>query len=289
MRKQVRVPLAFLLVTLISAIVWKEFCDGEPTYQGKRLSAWLKSFDSGAPDAETDLAADAVRHIGTNALPTLLAMIQSKDSRWELFVEQVDLRQPLIRIPLKKAAFTRRRRAVSAFRALGASAKPAVPALAHVLFNNPDNFDASLAMASIGPEALSAVMQATTNNDPKIRAVAVWTLGHMYFDPEAVVPVLIKSLKDDCGAVRCFAAGSLGDFPEQSALIVPALVECLADREETVRYLALFWLGALGREAGTASPAIRQVLDDPSYRVRLAAGKALKKIDPEAAAEADAR
>ena len=289
MRKRVQIAVAVLFVALVSAIVWDGLRshEREPVYQGKRLSVWLKSFDLSTPKEEADLAADAVRHIGTNALPVLLEMICSKDrdSRWESLLAWINHRQSLVHLPVQPG-LARRTRAASAFHALGASAKSAVPALNQALFNNPDNTEASLALVVIGPEAMPSVMQGTTNNDPRIRAAAVRTLGGMSFDADAVVPVLIKSLKDDSGEVRFSAAFSLGEFPQESAAIVPALTESLADRDDKVRRSALYSLGLLGREARMASPLIQHALDDPSKSVRFAAAKALKNIDPEAAAKA---
>ena len=131
--------LAVLAVAAVGVLEWLVLREPpEPVYQGKPLSVWLKSFDIGTSQEEADVAADAVRHIGTNALPMLLEMIRSKDrnSRWESVLWWINRRQSLVDFPLQ-IGLVRRMRAVSAFHALGASAKPTVPSLAQVLFNNP--------------------------------------------------------------------------------------------------------------------------------------------------------
>jgi hypothetical protein len=287
MGKKRRILLAALLVAVLGGVAWLVLRPGEtePVYQGKPLSVWLRSFDMGTAKEEADVAADAVRHIGTNALPMLLEMIRSKDSKWESIVIEVNRRQSLVHLPLE-LGLARRMRAASAFHALGAEARPAVPALVEVLFNNPDNTEASLALVAIGPEAIPPLMQALTNGDPKIRTVAVITLGGMSFDADGVVPVLIKSLKDEDRSVRFSAALSLGEFPQKSAAIVPALTASLEDKDAKVRTSAIYALSCFGREAQMASSAIQKALNDPNNSVRRAAAKALKKIDPEAAAKA---
>ena len=55
----------------------------EPEYQGKTLSAWLKVGGHGDPD-EDKPAIEAVRQIGTNAVPFLLDMVRAKDSKFKL-------------------------------------------------------------------------------------------------------------------------------------------------------------------------------------------------------------
>src|ERR1041385_5672357 len=52
----------------------------EPTYQSKSLTKWLKVFEKSEPNsAEENRARDAVRTIGTNAIPNLIKMLRSED------------------------------------------------------------------------------------------------------------------------------------------------------------------------------------------------------------------
>ncbi|SPE60403.1 exported hypothetical protein [Verrucomicrobia bacterium] len=85
MQKRVKIALSVLLVALISAMVLQASRSPEPVYQGRSLSSWIRLLDDGEPWAgfsfrswRTNLsieqieAAEAIRHIGTNALPFLL-------------------------------------------------------------------------------------------------------------------------------------------------------------------------------------------------------------------------
>ena len=59
----------------------------EPSYHGKPLAVWLRTYGSSrsSPQSrEWREADDAVRHIGTNCIPVLLRMIAAKDSRLKL-------------------------------------------------------------------------------------------------------------------------------------------------------------------------------------------------------------
>lgn len=92
MRKRVHIALAVLLVAGVGVTAWLVLRPKEPVYAGTPLSVWLKSFDMGISKEEAGVAADAVRHMGTNALPMLLKVINSKDRnwRWESLLAWID-------------------------------------------------------------------------------------------------------------------------------------------------------------------------------------------------------
>src|ERR1700722_4378595 len=78
MGKKRRILFSALLVMLLGGFAWWLLLPSEPSYQGKPLSAWLQEYRvdrMGSPDAD-----EAVRHIGTNAIPALLQMLRASDS-----------------------------------------------------------------------------------------------------------------------------------------------------------------------------------------------------------------
>ena len=85
MRKRVQVALAFVLVATAGVIVWQGLREREPVYQGKPLSVWLQRYNTHGsfiglrPEPMAD---EAVRQIGTNAIPTLLHMLRAHDSKY---------------------------------------------------------------------------------------------------------------------------------------------------------------------------------------------------------------
>ena len=89
MRKRVHIALAVLLVALGGVIGWQVLSLREPVCEGKRLSFWLRSYSS---DGDSPVADEALRTIGTNAIPALLAMLQAKDSTLKMKLVALGLR-----------------------------------------------------------------------------------------------------------------------------------------------------------------------------------------------------
>src|SRR5579863_7150233 len=133
--KPLRVRItALLFVILAGGLVWllARSVPPDPVYGGKRLSVWLQTYDPSSPHArgsrewsETD---EAVRHIGTNAVPRLLDWLRQSDSSLKLKLVAWARKQPFIKIHFVPAA-TRNREASLAFVALGNNARNAVPGL----------------------------------------------------------------------------------------------------------------------------------------------------------------
>src|SRR5690348_5046029 len=78
---------ALLLIACIGGFVWLALPPKEPEYQGKPLSYWLERARTNwnaiffsPKDPETVECTEAVRHIGTNAIPYLLRMLKAKDT-----------------------------------------------------------------------------------------------------------------------------------------------------------------------------------------------------------------
>src|SRR5579871_1016636 len=81
MRKRLRIAAVFVLAAAIGGLArWTLRAPREPVYQGKRLSEWLK--DANDINGETPVpdAVNAIKAIGTNAVPFLIQMLQYKDS-----------------------------------------------------------------------------------------------------------------------------------------------------------------------------------------------------------------
>src|SRR2546423_4143418 len=97
--KRKRLSISAAAVVMVIAVAAIAFWPGEkePEYQGKKLSEWLEIYRTNdvalrnamwepwtaakygpKPRVDRDAAAEAVRHIGTNALPWLLATIQDQ-------------------------------------------------------------------------------------------------------------------------------------------------------------------------------------------------------------------
>ena len=274
MRKRVQIVLAVLLMAVAGVIAWQVLHsqEAEPVYQGKGLRVWLREYDRNwnAYDEEAvksrNMAEGAVRQIGTNSIPNLLRMLSKKDSPAvaklvDLWNRRINSFPVWLRYPgwyENQAAF-QNTDAAAGFEILGAEAQQAVPALTRIYEQNisPSSQRATArALIAIGPMAgttIPSFLRMVTNSSADARFTAVYALSQVHAEARLAVPALTESLKDTDYLVRLFAARGLGDY---------------------------------GTNAQQAVPALVLLLSDPHRHVRPMATNALKKIDPEAAAEA---
>ena len=139
MKKRNRILFAGLLVTILGTICWLVLCPHEPEYEGRTLSTWLKEYD-GCYDGTFTMslasrwakADQAVRAMGTKALPLLIDELDSWDGKMkkelERFVDEVA--SPRFHITTD---YERHGRALCGIRALGLEARPAIPVLTKLL------------------------------------------------------------------------------------------------------------------------------------------------------------
>jgi hypothetical protein len=163
------------LAALVACIL--VFPDREPAWQGRTLSAWLRDFDADKPESRAS-AADALRQIGTNALPLIIQRLQhpgphspSTILALKLKLSELLSKQSLVKIPFHPGA-SPRHQALAAIDALGPVATNALPALAKLLHENPPDPRAPYVIARIGPEGLPLLRQALTNENRLCRSEA---------------------------------------------------------------------------------------------------------------------
>jgi HEAT repeat protein len=236
---------------------WPVLRAQEPAYQGKRLSAWLNGvwyLDGGVdPEAEK-----AVHQIGTNAIPYLLELATTRDSAMKIKVSAILPEGWLVSYVTKSAHnhFS----AAFGFEALGPAAKTAAPALINLL----------------------------DDKDEDIRKTAARSLGSIGVEAQDAIPSLIKHLDDPNQDVSVSSAEALENIPPKSVEEVPALLRILNGPPKEL-FIAIHVMDRLGQfqsQAKAAVPAILPYLHNNDIATRDCAAKALKQIDPEAAAKA---
>src|SRR5271169_5495899 len=82
-RRVLLILLACGLVVVLFVLVWPR--EREPEYKGRPLSKWIASYTAKYPDEsspEYREAAEAVRQIGTNAIPCLLKWLTHENPTW---------------------------------------------------------------------------------------------------------------------------------------------------------------------------------------------------------------
>ena len=253
--------------------------DQEPSYNGRLLSQWLADLQPGRAGGHP--TEGAVRAMGTNAIPTLLKWISYQHSSPERSGQTRPTASasgasganhgPTL-IPEERA-----RRAVYAFRFLGAVARPAIPQLTQLARSSSDGNRADRcaeSLAAIGAEAIPSLLSLATNSPLPARWYAIAALEYFASDPaaEAAVPALIGCLGDTNENARIAEeAGTVLSQINLPAVVVPALTNALHSPDAQVCKWATSCLRG-------AAPALRAALSDRDFQVRVAATNALRAI-----------
>jgi len=185
----------------------------EPEYGGKKLSEWVDGYrnSDGTPD-EID---QAIRQIGTNAIPYLLTWICYEPASWRF---KIEARLHALRFVNGDSVMQIRRAsgAIDAFIALGPEGKRAVPALVK-LMNGPSNPHATSRIVTVlsvhGSEVLPAFRAILTNQQSAValRLTVIRTLENenMRNNAKPAIPELVKLLADPNLEIRRTATNAL--------------------------------------------------------------------------------
>ena len=211
--KRVYIALAVLAVSLAGMLVRQvaQPRETEPMYQGKPLIEWLEAcptciiwfagpvpYDfsprAGVSPLAKRNAEEALRQAGTNAIPTLLRLLRSRDSALKL--KLIPLVQHLVKIKYASAG-DRNSTGCWGFYILGADAQPATQELVQIAKQNisdPSRSCALLALNFVAPSANSPMMRWVPNADANLsrRRLAMSTLPRI--DPEAAAKAGITNI-----------------------------------------------------------------------------------------------
>ena len=226
-----------------------------PDDGGHQLKFWLGYLASNNPERR-ELAGVHLRQESREVLSHLLRMIESRDTNVQA-------------------------QAVLAFAAMDGHARPAIPKLAKLLWNDTSSLAAARALAAIGRSALPALTNSLASPVLYVRRNAARGIGLLRADARSAVPQLVQVLDDPDDDLRYFASRALGHIALEPEQAVPALVSRIQDKSLEVRKIAIVSLGKFRGEAKAAVPALRhKVLWSNHQDIRNAALLALKEIDP---------
>lgn len=280
-----RITLGAVAVVMVFFAVTAVVFPREPVYEGRRLSAWLRDLDSSrGTGINVELPArQAVKHLGTNALPFLLRMLKSQDPEWKS--QSVTWLQDTCDLDLSGSlAEAQRQRALRGFQALGRVAEPAIPELRALTFGN-DSLVALHALEALrgigGPRVLPVLFETLNHTNPPLRAEAIAALGSARSRARDAVPQLLKELESPDNLTRIQAAQALGEIATHPELTIPALTRCLADPETGVKTAAAMALGSFGSSAISALPALRTLAESPMNEVQRFARVAVVRVQCE--------
>jgi HEAT repeat protein len=222
------------LAWLMIALLWNQ---REPSYEGRTLSKWLEIWGPIRKNLTTQDASDcanAVRHIGSNAVPFLVRMLSTPDSPRKQWLVDFVAKQNIVRINYVKPSDIRARGQMGLFM-LGPQAKSAVPELIRMYDSGiMPEFTFAYLLGAIGPYAKPAIPKLLVTSKSATneleQATAIQALGKIHSDASNVVPTLITYLTDKSKVVQAASAIALGEYESNAKAAVPALVK-LAEQD----------------------------------------------------------
>lgn len=241
MNKRFRIAFGLLFASVLGLLLWQAPGPREPLFEGRPLTSWLERH---VPTSSADppfnspgwkKADEALRHFGTNAIPTLLKMIRAKDPPpFVLRIVEVSRRRRWTSINYRYA-LQRNEEAEYAFQVVGTNAVSAVPALIKIYEDN-----------------LS----------PSSQRCAALALAHIGRGAQAAVPIFLRRFNHTNADVRFYAVSAIMTIGGDASVVVPALASALKDTSINVRWNALVALSSFGSRARSAVPEILEMLKD---------------------------
>lgn len=261
---------------------------GQPSYDGRAFSDWLKDLafiektnleatgeERFKPTQKYSRAAEAMRKMGADALPPLLAIIRASRPGLELESER-RLREDQFQVEM----YFNNDAAIEAFEALGDLAAPAIPELEQLLYRQESANIAAEALASIGPAAKPVLIRALQHREGFVRIAVAGEF--LKIGREGMLEEHRRCLRDSEFEVRANAAFVLACTEEPPESFLPPLIESLqSGRDNPHDLMIAITLGQLGAVARPAVPALLAARDRSDFKGYFA--EAIALIDPEAA------
>lgn len=169
-KRKALITVVVMTLVVASAVGWW-LAFREPRYQGTSLSGWLPEFQDQAVERRL-VAADAIRHIGPDAVPYLVKYLETDPVR-----EKSRFSRRRIRVldwlaahtPVKISVLrhpSARLQALAALDALGPAAKEALPTLEKLIDQYPEEPDLVFGVARLGEIGVPVLKKALTNSAP---------------------------------------------------------------------------------------------------------------------------
>ena len=271
----------------------------EPSYNGKPLSEWLLILKIGQTSTgervETPVAEEAIRQMGTNAIPTLLDILGATSGNKERVLGRAKSKgfRDMFHnknVPLDDLRDT----AVQGFGILGTNAVSAIPQINKLFRDWETCSPAAQALAELGSEGCAALTNGLHNPNADIRGVTIWAIGEKSsIDSNTITRLMISCLNDPQN--REDAARYLGG--KDPAVAIPALIPLLdEDTNFPVIEGASRALSSYGAAAEVTIPKLLSIYTNAVVQKDRQAARswgimlmsAMKSIDKNAAAKAEA-
>jgi hypothetical protein len=290
-RKLTIVGCVIIAGGVLSIFAFKQTSD--PRYEGKPLSEWLQvAYEVHPRSSQRAKAEEAIRSIGTNALPLLLKWTEAKDNRFREKFESVAERI----VPRERAgrwsdflfgrrAFTKQKLAEIGFEILGEQAAAATERLTQMAKNN--KYEAVFMLARIGKSGAPTVLHLlgdVTNENWWAALRGVATLQSHGVDCSSALPILLDCLTATNRLVSWLAVEGLESFTNYPDIVIPGVlsrVQSIPDWE--TRFEVTKNLGTFGEKGHSAVPQLIAFLHctNADFFFREAVLHSLREISPE--------
>jgi hypothetical protein len=228
----------------------------EPQYEGRSITQWL---DDWAAKKVPNRSLEALRRIGTNALPYAVNNLARNDSNWRSNYAKVQAKMPAW---LQK----------------------------HVTRPKPllQEVDGANVFSHLGSNSLPHAIALLKHASPTVRRSAaggVFSLRRQTPEARRAIPALIDALADPDRMVRFQAALALKEMGADASNAVPALMRILDNKvapgtnnDFYVRAAAASALGKIGPGAASALPVLKAALTETHSYFRGQVATAILRI-----------
>jgi hypothetical protein len=278
--------LLLLLLAFLAALVGPKV----PIYHGKNLYAWIEESHTAQqnysdPDRwkKVEAANAAIRAIGTNALPFVMADLRAGVT---IKVRVVNWLAPRIRFPKLQPIKIDDRwmRAIWGLEILGPIAKPRLPELI-ALTQKRIGFTEDALMA-VGPDALPAFTNLLANSKYPQTGNLIGAMANSIYanriNPEqatVTLPYLVQVYRSSDTHGGWYAAQAFGAIHQQPELCVPLLLDGLTNSMPSFRAACARSLGAFGAAAAPHASRLAELFDHTDMQTRLAICQTVANFD----------
>ena len=213
------------VVTVILMIVAKWPREREPGYGGKQLSEWLTVIaKTNSSDLDGVEAKDAVRRIGTNALPCLVKWVGYEQPAWKrrLLDKYTRWPEPFFNNSIAQWLMGSKGEmlagdATLGFAVIGPGAARAVPELTQLMRSTNSaraSLHATIALARLGSTGFPALEAVLTNRavPTQLRIQAIQNIFWMGTNASSALPALVGAFEDPDVWVRRLATNVVGEI-----------------------------------------------------------------------------
>ena len=283
------------LISLAGGIYFFKQPAASVIFRSRTVHDWAVELTYGTDQKQRDAAASALQRLGSNAVPSLVAMLNAEPAFYQPVLVEFALRLPdkqqdaMLRSVRLVDAGGLRLSAARALAALGPEARAAIPDLSGVI-NDTDSrvgFAAMRALGKIGPAALPVLTNVLGSPDPELRRHAALALGVMGTNAASVAPLLVGRLNDESDLVALAASQTLRHFQRLGVTSLPSLnysvttARQIAFKEETETrrgILPALYDFAWQQRDPQVVPVLTARLSDPDAVLRQWAAHALGKM-----------